>query len=123
MDGLYNKYYSSCCCNIGANNSRWWINCYSGRYYNYCWWSYIGRLNSTYWICNGCWWSTEELGYTKTLELVKNVFIPHEHKDIRGTCGRGDRGCRCRSCWVLKAEEAYRKSVEKPAEGKTAQVR
>ncbi|MHC4198597.1 MAG: HzsA-related protein, partial [Planctomycetota bacterium] len=72
---------------------------------------------------NGSWWSREELGYTKTLELVKKVFIPHEHKDVRGTCGRGDRGCRCRSCWVIKAEETYRKSDEKPAEGKTAQAR
>jgi len=72
---------------------------------------------------NGCWWSTEEAGYTKTLALVEKVFIPHEHKDVRGTCGRGDRGCRCGGCWVRKAEEAYRKSVGKPAEGKAAQVR
>ncbi len=72
---------------------------------------------------NGSWLSTEESGYRKTLELVEKVFVARQYKDVRGTCGRGDRGCRCRGCWVRKAEEAYRKKVARPAGDKTARAR
>ena len=58
-------------------------------------------------VGGGAWKSTDDAGYRQMRKLVEACIVPNEFHDIEGTCGR-ERGCRCGSCWVRKAEKEYK---------------
>ena len=61
-------------------------------------------------IKEGGWRDRSDAGYRRMRQLVEAVIVPHGSKDTEGTCGR-QRGCRCGSCWVRKAEQDYKDKI------------